>query len=283
MVPAGLALLALMGVGPLLAWRRSSTESLQRQFLIPLCSGFVGTLVALILEVVRVRAQDSAVTDISHQTLGEAMGDHVWGLICFGLCAFCLATITQEYARGLSVANKRGGKGILDAAVRLFMRARRRYGGYIIHLGVVLMFFGWAGNAYKMERKVTMVPGDTVEIREYEIRHAALRASEDWQKEMITAELEVMRDGKVLTTLEPARWWYFQAPDQPTTEVARYMAVGEDVYVSMQSVDMESGRTHLRLFINPLVNWIWAGTVLMLLGALLCMGTRRKEGHGDVG
>ena len=80
-----------------------------------------------------------------------------------------------------------------------------------------------------------------------------------------------------MDTLQPARWWYFQLPDQPTTEVARYMTAGADVYVSMQTVDMTSGWTQLRVFYNPLVNWIWIGTSVMLLGCAICIGTRRRD------
>jgi cytochrome c-type biogenesis protein CcmF len=107
---------------------------------------------------------------------------------------------------------------------------------------------------------------------------------------MITAEIEVLVDaevdedtntltseGRLVSTLEPARWWYFQLPDQPTTEVARYMMPGQDVYVSIQTVDMTTGWTQMRLFVNPLVNWIWIGTMMMLLGGAICIGTRRKD------
>ncbi len=283
MVPAGLALLLLMGVGPLLAWRRSSQESLQRQFLFPILMGAVGETIVLGYEVWRA-SRTADLFGVDHEPLGDALLAHVWGLASFGLCAFCLGTFAQEFYRGISVAKKRSGRSVFDAITRLFMRARRRYGGYIIHLGVILMFFGWSGNTYKLEQKEMMVPGDVVQLRGYEIRHAGLRATEDWQKEMITADIEVLRDGKVVSTLHPARWWFFQAPDQPTTEVSRYMAVGEDVYISMQTVSMDSGKTLLRLFINPLVNWIWAGTILMMFGAALCIGTRRPgRAHGGNG
>ena len=283
MTPAGLALLMLMGIGPLLAWRRTSTDSLQRQFLIPLVCGAVTVLVAMGVEVLHLRTMLGAGLGEnqmpSAEQLGAAWRDHVWALACFGLCGFTLATIVQEFARGLAVARRNNPKlSMLDAGIRLLVRARRRYGGYVIHLGVVLMFFGFAGKAYGIERKVNLVPGQTVELGAYEIRHAGLRATEDWQKEMITAELEVLRDGDVLDVLTPARWWYFQLPDQPTTEVSRYMTVSEDVYASMQTVDLTTGKTQLRLFINPLVNWVWVGTVVMLFGAAICIGTRRKQG-----
>jgi cytochrome c-type biogenesis protein CcmF len=267
MVKAGLVALGLTGIGPLLAWRKTSAESLVKQFLAPLIVGMVGTAIPFALGI-----------------------DSVAGLICFGLCAFTSTTIAQEFYRGIKVARKDGKYGLLDASIRLVLRARRRYGGYLVHLGVVLLFFGWAGNAYDIERKVNLRPGQAVVLGDYVIHHAGLRATEDWQKEMITADIEVMVDaqvdeeknflvqgGPVVATLHPARWWYFQLPDQPTTEVARHMAIGEDVYVSIQTVDMTTGWTQMRLFINPLVNWIWLGTALMLFAGMICIGTKRRD------
>lgn len=280
MAPAGLALLLLMGVGPLLAWRRTSTESLQRQFMIPLAIGVLTTLLAMGLEWMRLKGELAGVGAMpSAAEIGAAWRDHVWALAGFGLCGFTLATIIQEFARGLGVSKRNNPKlSLLDAGIRLLVRARRRYGGYVIHLGVVLMVFGFTGKAFGIERKVNIVPGEVVPLGHYEISHMGLLATEDWQKEMITAELGVLRDGELVDVLRPARWWYFQLPDQPTTEVSRYMTVGEDVYASMQTVDLTTGKTQLRLFINPLVNWVWVGTVIMLLGSVICIGTRRKQG-----
>jgi cytochrome c-type biogenesis protein CcmF len=141
---------------------------------------------------------------------------------------------------------------------------------------------GWAGNAYKVERKTTLRPGETFALGEYVIRHDGLRATEDWQKEMITADIAVLKDGVLKDTLRPARWWYYQLPEQPTTEVSRYMTAGEDVYVSMQEVDMTTGWTQLSLFVNPLINWIWIGFAVMLAGSLVCVGTRKSEAGEDV-
>ena len=281
MVPAGLALMLLMGIGPLLAWRRTSTESLQKQFMIPIVIGALTTLAAMGFEWFRLKGLLGAEAMPDSAALGEAWRDHVWALAGFGLCGFCLATIVQEFYRGIRVAKRNNPKlSLIDASIRLLVRARRRYGGYIIHLGVVLFAFGVAGKAYGVDRKVNLQPGQSVELGKYEIRHLGLRATEDWQKEMITAELGVVRRGEdqVLDVLEPARWWYFQLPEQPTTEVSRYMSVGEDVYASMQTVDLTSGKTQLHLFINPLVNWVWIGTIVMLFGAAICIGTKRKQG-----
>ena len=123
-----------------------------------------------------------------------------------------------------------------------------------------------------------MTPGEVISLGDYQIEHLGLRATQDWQKQMITAELAVLRDGETVDVLTPARWWYFQLPEQPTTEVSRYMTVTEDVYASMQTVDLTTGKTQLHLFINPLINWVWFGTVVMLLGSIICIGTQRKQG-----
>jgi cytochrome c-type biogenesis protein CcmF len=166
---------------------------------------------------------------------------------------------------------------VLDAVVGLVLRARRRYGGYIVHLGVVLMFLGFTGRSYELERKVGLRPGETVQLGAYEVRHESVRATQDWQKDMLTAHLVVLRDGEELATLSPAKWWYYQQPDQPTTEVSRYMTLAEDVYASVQQIDMTTGWAQLKLFLNPLVNWVWVGFVVMLFGGVICLGTRRED------
>lgn len=257
MRPLGLSLLLLTGLGPLLAWRKTSADSLVRQFGAPLVVGAATTAIPWALGV-----------------------DSPWGLACFGLCGFTGWTIVQEFYRGVALRRRQRPQGVLSALISLVLRARRRYGGYIVHLGVVLMFLGWAGNAYKLEKKATLRPGETVELGAYTLRHDGLRATEDWQKEMITADIAVLRADALQTTLRPARWWYYQLPEQPTTEVSRHMTFGEDVYVSMQEVDMTTGWTQLSIYINPLVNWIWVGFAVMLAGSLVCVGTRRSE-HDD--
>jgi cytochrome c-type biogenesis protein CcmF len=257
MRPLGLSLLLLTGLGPLLAWRKTSADSLVRQFGAPLVVGAATTAIPWVLGV-----------------------DSPWGLACFGLCGFTGWTIVQEFYRGVALRRRQRPQGALSALISLVLRARRRYGGYIVHLGVVLMFLGWAGNAYKLEKKATLRPGETVELGAYTLRHDGLRATEDWQKEMITADIAVLRADALQTTLRPARWWYYQLPEQPTTEVSRHMTFGEDVYVSMQEVDMTTGWTQLSIYINPLVNWIWVGFAVMLAGSLVCVGTRRSE-HDD--
>jgi len=253
MVPVGLALMFLTGFGPLVAWRKTSTESLIEQFRMPLAAGVLGVVLAALLMPVR-----------------------NWeGLTCFGLCAFTLGTIVQEFYRGVKVRRKNRPQPVFEALIGLVSKARRRYGGYIVHLGIVLMFFGFAGNSYKVERKLGIRPGETIELGPYEIRHEGASASEDWQKDMLTVEFSVLYQGKKVDTIRPAKWWYYQAPDMPTSEASRHMTAAGDVYASIDDVDMSTGWTRTNLYYNPLVNWVWVGFAVMLIGGVICIGTRR--------
>jgi cytochrome c-type biogenesis protein CcmF len=267
MAPIGLALLFLTGVGPLVAWRKTSTRSLVDQFLAPLLSGVVATILAAVaIPLVRTEAGFEVVS--------------VTGLLCFGLCGFTLATIVQEYYRGVKVRRKHRKQSVIEALIGLVIKARRRYGGYIVHLGIVLMFFGFAGNSYKLERKLGIYPGETTKLGDYEVRHEGLAATQDWQKDMVTLELSVWRDGERVGSLTPSKWWYYQLKDQPTTEVSRVMALEGDVYASIADVDMTTGWARLNLYYNPLVNWLWAGFSIMLIGGVVCIGTNKEDAQG---
>jgi cytochrome c-type biogenesis protein CcmF len=262
MVPLGLALVFLTGFGPLIAWRKSSTDSLVKQFLAPLVFGAITGVTAFFW------------VKSAHQV---PMG--VAGTTCFSLCGFTFWTIVQEFYRGVAVRRRNRPQSVLDALIGLVTKARRRYGGYIVHLGVVLMFFGWAGNAYGVERKLSMHKGDVAELGPYEVRHDGATASEDWQKDMLSVTFTVLHDGEVVDTLTPAKWWYYQSPQMPTTEVSRHMTVGGDAYISIDDVEL-TGRqwTRVNLYYNPLVNWVWVGFGIMIFGGIVCIGTRKTEG-----
>ena len=268
MAPVGLALLGLMGIGPLVAWRKTTGKSLVQQFTGPAIAGAVGTIAAAVL-IPLVRSGPEGTEFVS-----------VPGLVCFGLCAFTFWTIVQEFHRGVKVRRKHRPQSVLDALIGLVVRARRRYGGYIVHLGVVLMFFGFAGNSYKLERKLGAHPGDVATLGKYTVRYEGVRATQDWQKDMLTAELSVWVDDARVGDLTPAKWWYYQLPEQPTTEVSRVMALEGDVYASIADVDMTTGWVRLNLYYNPLVNWVWAGFTVMLLGGAICIGTRKEDAEG---
>ena len=125
------------------------------------------------------------------------IGFRVWvSGLCFALCAFVLGTLGQEFVRGGLVRREATGTDLLTAMVGLVMRSRRRYGGYIVHAGIVLMFLGFAGSGYKQEQQVLLSPGESMEIGRFEVRHNRLSESDDGQKQMITAHMTVLRDGE---------------------------------------------------------------------------------------
>ena len=223
MTPIGLILLFLTGVGPLLAWRKSTISNLRYQFLWPAVTALV-TLVGIL-----------------------AMGVRIWSSgLCFVFAGFVMGTIGQEFWRGAVVRRKSTGTDLLTAMIGLVGRSRRRYGGYIVHVGIVLMFLGFAGQGFKQVEEVQLKPGQQTTVGRFTIRMDALRATDDGQKQMITGHFTVFSGGKEIGKMYPARWFFRKHESEPTTEVAIRRTPSEDLYLAMpayqlsdQSVSME--------------------------------------------
>jgi len=248
MLPMGLALLALTGVGPLLAWRKSTVENLRFQFLWPTASALAvgGGLVAL--------------------------GVRVWSSgICFALSAFVAATLVQEFVRGARVRQLTSGSDLLSAGIGLVARNQRRYGGYIVHLGIVLMCLGFAGEGFKQEEQLLMKPGQSVTVGAFTVRHDGIAITQDAQKQMVTARMTAFQGGKELGAIAPAKWFYNKRTEEPTTEVAIHRAFAYDLYVVLAGFDAEKQSATFHVVVNPLVNWIWAGFGILALGTLIAL------------
>jgi cytochrome c-type biogenesis protein CcmF len=248
MLPIGLMLLLLTGIGPLLAWRKSSFSNMFHQFLWPTTAALV-TGAALAVFGVRVWASG----------------------ICFALCAFVTVTIGQEFIRGAFVRKGATGSDIVTAMIGLVSRSKRRYGGYIVHVGMVLIFFGFAGQGFKQEEQALLKPGEEVKVGSFTVRHDALRVTSDSQKQMITGHVTVSEDGQVIGQLEPARWYFNKREDEPTTEVAIRHAPGEDLYVVLANYDVAKQQATYAVTVNPLVNWIWFGFGVVAIGTVLAL------------
>jgi cytochrome c-type biogenesis protein CcmF len=243
MLPIGLILLLLTGIGPLLAWRKSTWSNLAQQFLWPLLAG-LATAGALV-----------------------AFGVRVWASgVCFALCGFVFGTIAQEFVRGAHVRRGATGGGFITSLIGLVGRSRRRYGGYIAHLGIVLIFLGFAGEGFKQEEQVILKPGQQVTVSHFTVRHDALRVTSDAQKQMITGHVSVFDDGKAIGTMRPARWFFSKREDDPTTEVAIRRGIGEDLYIVLAGYDAATQAATYAVTVNPLVNWIWFGFAVMAIG-----------------
>lgn len=239
-IPTGLALILLTGLGPLISWRRMSKGALLRIVRMPLIAGAVTIFVLAIVGV---------------RSLGA--------MVAFGLCTFSFVAIGAEFARGSGVYRRRG-MGTLRALNETVARNRRRYGGYVIHLGVLLIVIGFAGAAFNKEVARPMQLGESINIGAYTMTYADFRQDSTPEKEIFEAEIEVTRGWDYLTTLYPQRNVHI-AQGQPQSEVGIRTTPVEDLYVVVSSVDPD-GTIGFRAFVNPLTWWIWAGAGVMVLG-----------------
>jgi cytochrome c-type biogenesis protein CcmF len=244
MVPIGLVLLFLTGVGPLIAWRRATASHLRYQFMWPVLAGGAAVVACLV----------------------AGLGASPAAVICFGFCAFTTGTITQEFARGMSIRKRNTGQDAVSALMGMVLRGRRRYGGYVVHVGIVLMFLGFAGTAYKKETDVKLTPGAEKTIGKYTIHFDRLAHEEDRQKEMVTGEVTALVGGKVIDHMRPAKWFFHKHESEPTTEVAIRRAPAEDLYITLGNYDLAEGNVTLKIVVNPVVDWIWFGFMLLAIG-----------------
>jgi cytochrome c-type biogenesis protein CcmF len=244
MTPVGLVLLALTGVGPLLAWRSSTLANMRQQLLWPVVAG------------------------VSAGAITLALGIRVWSSgICFVLCGFVVGTITQEFVRGAGVRRETTGTDLFTALIGMVARNKRRYGGYIVHVGIVLMFLGFAGEGFGRDEQALLRPGETVQVDRYVLRLDSIRATEDNQKQMVTGQITVLdTDGRQLGTMYPAKWYYRSRPAEPTTEVAIWRSLAEDLYIVMAGFELAEQTASVEVHVNELVNWIWLGFALLAFG-----------------
>src|SRR5215813_7994062 len=251
-VPLGLALLFLSGVCPLIAWRKASARNLRRNFLYPFSLSFVITAALY--------------------TLGIG---HVVALISFAICLFVFGTIILEFYRGTRARRAVSGGTIWQAFVSLIRRNRRRYGGYIVHFGIVLIFVGITGSsAYQIEQNVVLHPGESALVGTFVLQYDDLTRAIEPTHEAFIAKLTVSRHGKYLTTLYPEKRLYF-AQNQPTTEVALRTRPFEDLYIIMAGFEPSKAAT-FKVFVNPLVFWMWMGGLVMVLGTAIAIWPERR-------
>jgi cytochrome c-type biogenesis protein CcmF len=251
-VPIFLGLLALTGIGPLLAWRKSSFESLKRNFTWPLLLS-VGTAAVLFAFGMR----------------------HFYALMTFALSALVTATIIQEFHKGALTRKAHKEISYGSALVDLTLVNTQRYGGYIVHFGIVLIFIGVAGMAFDTDVKADVSPGESVHIGGYDVKLLGLKSGETPNYEWLSSELEVSKNGNVVGVYEPQKHLY-KASQQPTSEVRRHATWVEDVYLVFGSTTADNKAT-IQVFVKPLVRWVWIGGIVMFLGTVVTLVPDRRE------
>lgn len=284
--PIGLVVFALMGLAPLFGWRKTSPEALRTAFTWPLVALVGGGLLHLALGH-WVGMPAIALSDAPFPgALGEVMRyvSAAYPLITVALAAFNVTVIVQEVHRGLRVRReatqgREAREPLLTSLLRLVEKNRRRYGGYVVHLGVTLAYLGFAGEAWSVHREVTLLPGETAALGGYSFRYPGSypcpgsprctpSQQADREKRMLFAPLELWRQDRRVGTLTPARFAFAR---ESTTEVSLWRGVRQDVYVSLLAVEPATDRATFGLHLNPLVAWIWAGAAVMLLGAMVSL------------
>src|SRR6266566_3546793 len=256
-IPLGLALLAMTGVGPLIAWRRASVPNLRRQFAAPLTTGVFVLLILLV----------GGMRDI-----GALMA------ISFG--GFVFATVLQEFARGARARHRQYGEPTALAVVQLLARNRRRYGGYVVHVAIVLLFVAFAGMAFKTETQATLRPGEAVTLKSpyghvYTFTHVSVSQYNALNREIPAALVDVRRDGKQIGRLRTEKRQHVDALGRPTfepsTEVGIKSGLREDLYVVLGGLVNGTEQAVYRFTINPLVWWVWFGGFVLVIGGLIVL------------
>ena len=256
-VPLGLFLLALTGIGPLIAWRKASAANLRRQFIVPALAGIV-TLAAFL-----------------------ATGAREWyALVAFALGGFVIGTVVQEFWRGIRARRRLHGEVAPVAFIRLIARNRRRYGGYLVHLAMVIYFVAFAGMAFKRETEATLKPGESVQLASpfghtWQFTHVGVSQYQALNRFVSAASMRVRRDGVDQGLLVSEKRQHVDALGRPTfepsTEVGIRSGLQEDIYLVYAGSVAGTEEAVYRVAINPLVWWVWAGGFVLLFGGLVTM------------
>ncbi len=250
-VPIGIVLILLTGVGPLIAWRKASVNNFIRNFRIPLAT-FLIVFVMLWLVGIHDR----------------------YPIMAFSLIAFVLAGVVMEFYRGVR-ARMRVEHNIFRALVHLVLKHRRRYGGYIVHIGVMLIFIGITGSsAFQSETEQLLRKGETMTLKNYQLTFLGMDQYRTSNGEILNATFRVAKNGKDLGTMTPAKH-YHPIQDQTMTEVAILSNYREDLYLILGGVQDDA--VYLKAHINPLVNWIWWGGYVLIAGTIIAMWPQRKK------
>jgi len=251
--PLGMALLLLMGVGPLIAWGRASLNNLRRNFLKPLLGALALTC-----------------------AVGVAGIRQAEVLVAFFFAFFVLGTIVFEFAVATRTRARMTGEGTLRAFATLLLKGRRRYGGLIVHVGVVIAIIGIAvSSVYKLEHEVTLKRGERLTIGEYAIQFDGLEAAERSTHVLVWAHLKAFKGGTPVVDLAPGQRFY---PNQQTPFAsvdARYHWI-EDLYVILSAFERDGSMATIKAMVNPMIAWIWIGGLVILLGVVVAVLPERR-------
>ena len=252
-VPLALILMTLIGVCPLMAWRRPAVQRFLKHLVPPFSLAAVGAL----------GAYASGIRNLAT-------------VLVMTFSALILGSVLVELYMGASAHGKTAGDPFPLAVMTVILKNRRRYGGYIVHLGVALIFIGLSGSPLSREVTGTIIPDESLSVGNYTLRYMNMKWIPTKDRLAVTTKLKAFRDGQAMGYLVPERRFYEKREDQPTSEVSILSSWKEDLYVALTGYNRD-GRANFRVIINPLVPWLWIGGYVVGLGVLLALWPRRRR------
>jgi len=258
-LPMIMMLLFLMGVGPALPWRSATAAEMRSKLLPPLVGALLFCAGALV-----------------------AGARTFYGVMAFSLVGYAAVANLREYWIGMRARRNAHGEGWATALFLLIRGNPRRYGGYLAHLGLLIVALGIAGSSsFRREREMTLKPGDTLTVAGQTIRLKGVWGREEVQRSVIGATVEVLKNGRVVGVIEP-RMNYYPTSDQPVPTPQVRSTIGGDLYLSLMSFDPNGAHATIRAIVQPLVSLIWFGGGVVVLGALICMLPARRRTDGSL-
>lgn len=254
--PIGLAFVLLMGICPLIAWRKATPKSLLTNFIVPVAAALASAVIFVVMGITK-----------------------PYALMAFTICVFVATSTIQDVIKGVLVRRSMTNEGIFLSFGRLLTRNRRRYGGYIIHMGIVMMIVGITGsNTYNQEFTKTVKPGQSVQVEGYNVSFKGLQQTSKGSNSIVYADINVTNEKGSTSDLRPEQVSYPTA-EQPSTEPAIWSTWAEDFYVTMAGWEQDQSVT-FKFNINPLVKWLWSGAYVLIAGTVFALWPGRGSGVG---
>ncbi len=263
-VPWGLVLLLLAGICPLIAWKKTSFANIRKNFLIP---AIISVVFVVFLFFMGVRT--------------------VYPLMAYGFSLFVLLTIFIEFFKGTRGRQQSNRENLFLAFFRLILRNKRRYGGYIIHIGVVLMFIGITGSsAYQFEKEQALRLREGMEVGSYFVTFDSYKEKRYPERFNVTFHFNVINSGRDIGTLEGELNNYPRFGLSTEVGIKRnfltgifssFKRLGEDLYIIPMGFDPQTKTVSVKAYVNPMINWLWIGGIILIIGSLLATLPEREE------